>query len=553
MERGEAYMGIENRYAELSVLAQFFPSEERVDFEVYDKPFLQDIEVLYVYGFSPHIKTLITWLDADKKRDLVFLEDRIEVLKEIEEESVNLVLSHPQVHLRYDLGNIEVEEFISEVIRSFPYEKIAVLSLHKNQKKFEEIEMLLYRKVTLECSIHTEMIYAHHLSKNLLKNFKRLSNAFDFGAWKDQFKDVPAILCGAGPSLEQVYPELKKLEDKALILAGGSTITALSASGIKPHLLYAIDPNPEEFTRLAFHTAYDVPLLFGCRLEPNVFYSHSGPIGYFVTGTGGALEEWMEEKLRIKDYEVLKGLGEEALSVTTVAFMTAIYLGCNPIILAGVDLAYKEGKRYAEGVISDLQCALEEKPKKAGEAVWREDGLATLTKWVMERKVLDDVCDLYPDRTFLKANRGGLEFKNIPFEPNLFSEMKCSNDLRSRIHDLVMNSPLEVTSFDVEHALDRFFTSMRKCKEILSQIILELKAIYPNLEGKEISQKNRILEMDLEEEEAFKIALKQVVYALTFKLQKKYAPLDEMRNLYLTKLDLYNQLQAIIDEYLKMC
>ncbi len=553
MERGEAYMGLENRYEELSTLAQFFPSEEEIDWQVYDKPFVADVEILYVYGFSPHVKTLIAWLDADKKRDLVFLEDRVEVLKEIEEESVNLVLSHPQVHLRYDFGNMEIEEFVSEVIRSFPYEKIAVLSLHNNQKKFEEIEMLLYRKVTLECSIHTEMMYAHYLAKNLLKNFKRLACAFDFGAWKDQFKDVPAILCGAGPTLQEVYPELKKLEDKALILAGGSTITALSANGIKPHLIYAIDPNPEEFTRLAFHTAYDVPLLFGCRVEPNIFYSHSGPIGYFVTNTGGSLEEWMEKKLGIKDYEVLKGLGEEALSVTTAAFMTAIYLGCNPIILAGVDLAYKEGKRYTEGVISDLQCSLEEKPKKAGEAVWEKSGLATLTKWVMERKVLEDVCDLYPDRTFLKATRSGLEFKNIPFEPNVFSEIKHSIDLRSRIHELVMHSPLRVTPLDVESALDCFFTSMKNCKEIVSQIVLELKAFYPNLEGKEISQKNRIFEMDLEEEEAFQLALKQVVYALTFKLQKKYAPLNEMRNLYLIKLDLYSRLQAIIDEYLKMC
>lgn len=546
-------MDLEHKYSELLALAQFYEAEGEALWEVFDKPFSKDIEVLYVYGLSPYVDPLIAWLDEDKKREIVFLEDRAEVLKQLEDEALDLILTHPQVHLRYEFGNMALEEFISEVVSAFPYEKIDVVCLHQNKKKFEEIEILLYRKVTLECAIHMEMLYAHYLAKNILKNFKKLPSAFDFGAWKDQFKDVPAVICGAGPSLQEVYKDLKELENKALILAGGSTITALSENGIKPHLLYAIDPNPEEFTRLAFHTAYDAPLLFGCRLEPNVLYSHIGPVGYFVTGTGGSLEEWMEKKLGIKEYEVLKGLGQEALSVTTVAFMTAIYLGCNPIILAGVDLAYKEGKRYTDGVISDLHCALEEKPKKAGEALWKEEGgVSTLTKWVMERKVLDDVCELYKERSFIKATRGGLAFKNILFEPNVLQEIEESSDLRSKIHELVMNHPLNVSSSSVEEALGSFLKSMMRCREIVCEIILDLKSIYPNLEGKEMSQKNRILEMDLEEEEAFQISLKQVVYALTFKLQKKYAPMQEARNLYLTKLDLYHQIQPIIEEYLKM-
>jgi len=553
VERGKTCMDLESKYSELITLSHFYPGDDEIEWQVYDKPFSKEVEVLYVYGLSPYVDPLISWLDEDKKKEIVFLEDRIEVLKKLEDEALHSVLSHPQVHLKYDLGNSELEEFISDVISSFPYEKIAVVSLHQNKKKFEEIEILLYRKVTLECAIHTEMLYAHQLAKNLVKNFKRLASAFDFGAWKDQFKDVPAVICGAGPSLQEVYKDLRELENRALILAGGSTITALSENQIKPHLLYAIDPNPEEFTRLAFHTAYDVPLLFGCRVEPNVLYSHVGPIGHFVTGTGGKLEEWVEKKLGLKDHQVLKGLGQEALSVTTVAFMTAIYLGCDPIIFAGVDLAYSEGKRYAGGVISDLHCALEEKPEKAGETLWQEEGLSTLTKWVMERKVIDDVCDLYPEKTFIKATSGGLTFKNILFRPNVLAEIKKVFDLRSRIHELALNFPLNTTSSEIEGALDHFFKSMRRCKEIVSEIVKELKSFYPNLEEKEISQKNKILEMDLEEEEAFEIALKQVVYSLTFKLQKKYAPLQERRNFYLMKCELYYQLQPIIEEYLKMC
>ena len=333
-------------------------------------------------------------------------------------------------------------------------------------------------------------------------------------------------------------------------MAGGSTINALTAMNLMPHLIYAIDPNPEEFTRLAFQTAYNVPLIFGCRLEPGVFNSHAGPIGYLTTGTGGTLEQWMEEKLGIEDYQILKGLGEEALSITTIAFMTAIYFGCNPIILAGVDLAYDAGKRYSAGVISDLHCTLEEKSKKSGEAIWKEKELTTLTKWIMERDVLDEVCTHHPDTTFLKASSKGLPFKNIPYDSNWYKNLGPSRDIRNEIFSHVMDTPLPVQSTNVEDSLSLFFTSMQTCKTLIAETIQELISLYPNIEGRESTQKSTILEMDLEEEIAFQTSLKQSVYALTFQVKRDHRPSNLPRNLYIIKLEVYKRLQAIIEQYL---
>ncbi len=505
---------------ELSVLAQFFPSEEKVEWKRWETGFSAEIDVLYVYGFSPYIEPLLEWLKGDIKRELVFLEDRMEVIRQIEGE----ILEGPQVHFKFCLG--DVEEFIGEVVQGFPFEKIDAVCLHDNQERFAEIRKLLFRKTTLEEAVHSEMIHYHKLAKNLLPNFKRLNSAFDVGAWKDQFKGVPAIVCGAGPSLEMVQEELKGMEEKALIFAGGSTITALTNLGIKPHLLYAIDPNREEFTRLCFHTAYDVPLVFGCRVEPNIFYAHAGPIGYLSTGTGGRLEKWLEGELGIQDRAVLKGLGEEALSVTTIAFMSALYFGCNPIILAGVDLAYDQGRRYAGGVEFENVVS-----KKVGDLVLEEEGITTMTKWLMERDVLDDVCKLYPDRKFIKATSKGLPFKNIPFDPD-WHKLTETFDLRGKIHDLVMQAPLNV---NLEGQLLKFFESLKRCKTLIEKLL--------------IATTTTLLELDLEDEIAFQIALKPAFYALTFHVRRKKrgASDDDIQK------ELYRHLQAIIEQYLILC
>ena len=523
---------------ELITLAQFFPTEEDLDWKFFDGSFSEDLDVLYLYGFTPHIEALIEWLDQDKKRELVFLEDRIAMLKRLEEGEALSVLSHPQVHLKFYLGDVPLEEFVSEVVRGFPFEKVDALFLHDNEEQFQEMKILLLRKSTLEFALHLEMLYGQRLAKNLIRNFNRLPDAFQFGLWKGRFSGIPAIICGAGPSLEAATKELKGMDEKGLIFACGSAIAALSNSLVRPHLLFAIDPNREEFTRLAFQTAFDVPLIFGARLEPNVFRGHAGQVGYVVTGTGGALEKWVEEKLGIEDHEILKGLGEEALSVTSIAFMAALYMGCNPIILAGVDLSYDGEKRYAPGV-------------DVGKTE-QKDRLMN-TKWIMERDVLDQVALHHPETTFMKTSPKGLQFKNIPYEKDWAQKIVRKQNLRDEIFELSMNTRLSFSVDEVEEVLDQFFTSMKKCRDLVAAIVEELKTIYPNLEGAETTQKAALLEMDLEDEIGFQVSLKQAVYALTFHVRRDHRPTTLPRNLYLVKIGVYIRLQQVIDEYLKLC
>ncbi len=525
-------MGLETRYPELCTLIQFYEDEGDVEWKPFLENISKDIEVVYVYGFTPYIDPIIEWLKADCKRDLVFIETRVSALKKIEWDDCGQILTHPQIHLKVFLGDTSLEEFVEGVIREFPFEKIQVFFAEDAMKK------LLFRKATLEFAIHTEMLQYQFLTKNLIRNFMRLPSAFEPSLWKGKFKGVPAIICGAGPSLKDVAHKLKGVEEKALLIAGGSAIPALTSLGIKPHLLYAIDPNPEEFTRLAFHSAYNEPLIFGCRLEPNVFYAHGGPIGYLPTGTGGALEQWMEEKLGIHDYKVLQGLGEEALSVTTLAFMSALYFGCNPIILAGVDLAYDEGKRYSAGVISDLQCQMEERTKIAGESSFKEEEAYTITKWIMERDVLDEVAKNNPDKTFLKASAKGLSFNNIPANQDFDGIIHGNIDLREKIQELIKKTSLDVVTADVQSALDTFFQSMKKCKEIVSE-----------LEKEERIPMQVILEMDLEEELAYQIALKQAVYALTFQVKREHRTSE----FHLIKKAVFARLQRVIEKYLDLC
>ena len=83
---------------------------------------------------------------------------------------------------------------------------------------------------------------ATNLQENTLKNLKHMIHSPDIGEFAGQFTDIPFILIGAGPSLDESIEFLKEVQNRAIIVTSNSPFRKLINSGIKPHLVVTADP-----------------------------------------------------------------------------------------------------------------------------------------------------------------------------------------------------------------------------------------------------------------------------------------------------------------------
>lgn len=419
---------IEEKYPFLTILPLMVQKDSFINHKSSDiclSLFLKekDPKLALIVGVDVFIDAefLMQWLDKDQSRRIVFFEKRPEILQEFLCQEKAFLL-HPHVQIRFLGEAADLLEPLIEEIAHYPADQLQILLSEAYQELVdqENLKVELLRKASLITSWFHETAWYHHLCDNLFPNFNELSRAFDADSWQKAFANKPAIICGAGPSLEAQVHTLKKLQDKMFILAGGSTLSALAGFGVTPHLGFALDPNPEEYERL--HQAYgsSYPLLFGARLEKRVLKAWQGPIGYMKTSSGGFLEQQLQHLLGLNEEPLLKGLSEEALSVTTMALSAAVSLGCNPIYLVGIDLAFCGNKRYASGVIEekDNHSTFEQKTTCISEKVFclnrDNQQVQTSIKWIMEKDAIEAFAKNHPEISFFDCIEGGLGFACLP-------------------------------------------------------------------------------------------------------------------------------------------
>lgn len=554
---------IDSRYPQLAFLIRFLPSEpfepcltddgmvngkrdrftlhqhtqkERERFE--QETSLDQVNAVYIYGLGLgyHYTYLKEWLEEDTTRDLIFIEEDPAVLSLfMSKDELQEILLHPQVHLRWIFDQDRRDAFYHECANSFPVRRVAVAALEsyaeEYSEKFEELKLALMRKSTIENALFMENLHYHQLFANLLPNYKRLPKAFYGNGLHGQFKNIPAIICGAGPSLSDAVPFLKNMEQKALIIAGGSTITALSSQGVSSHFNFAIDPNPTEYSRLHPSQSYETPLCYGNRLRADVFNTFNGPMGYLHTCTGGYSEIWMEQELGLESEDVSEGWSDEALSVTTLAISTAVKFGCNPIVLVGLDLAFTNMQSYSEGVLEKSQVFFDEMKQdtRASEKLLTRTGrdgkqVYTLIKWIMESAAISGFAKAHPNTEFINATDGGIGFDGIPYISikDFANQLTSSYDIRGLVHANVQESLLSYLSDDqVEASLEKLRLSVEKCYEVIGHALDELKRISET--GSNIESGRMLLfQMELHEELAYKILLFGLDHALDFSMERRH-------------------------------
>lgn len=207
---------------------------------------------------------------------------------------------------------------------------------------------------------------------NLATNWPLLQTRPGVGRLFGKMERCPAVVVGAGPSLDDDLSLIKEIEDRVLIVACDTALRPLLSHGVRVDFALAIDSSPrnhDHFKGLP-ETPF-LPVLFGGVHSPLLeqYRDHAWIAATAPFPTVDLLEDLPgpSKYLRQKGTLVMNG------SVGTGALDLAMRLGCSPIFLSGIDLAYSEGKDHARGTIYDedaefqnRQPALFEVPSVAG-------------------------------------------------------------------------------------------------------------------------------------------------------------------------------------------
>lgn len=442
-----------------------------------------EIEVLYIYGLGTGSLYFQyqTWLKQKPERRLVFLEDDPGIIGSfLKKKEAFFILSDAQVHL--ELFSRKQKE-IQALADRFPAERIELVAL-PSKGSSKALRLKLLRATSLAYSLRIDRLYGFQHFANFIQNVRQLPHSFYANAFQGAFKNVPAIICGAGPSLQKTIGALKNLEEKALIIAGGSTLAALSSQGITPHFGMAIDPNLEEYRRFRNSFAFEVPLLYSTRVHSSIFQTCNGPLGYMRSGIGGMPELWMEEELGLTDRLMGDFLSSETISVTAICIVWAQFLGCNPILLNGIDMAYTDNRRYSSGVTEEGEIAFQK--MSTNEAVLNKiirkkdrtgKFVHTAVRWVMESASISHFAKKHPHVQFINTTEGGIGFQGIDYLPIEEATKGFENqELREKIFRKIEESRMPKGAAEtVEKKIDELKKSLERVIEYLRVLTEEKK------------------------------------------------------------------------------
>ncbi|MBN2210179.1 MAG: motility associated factor glycosyltransferase family protein [Sedimentisphaerales bacterium] len=182
--------------------------------------------------------------------------------------------------------------------------------------------------------------------RHILANLKAYITTPPINILKNRFIGYPVVLVSAGPSLRKNLPLLKKYRDQVMVVAVQTTLKPLLAEGIKPDFVTSLDYH--EVSRRFFEgldeELADIHLIAEPKANPVVidYYLEHGPVSVLfsdfanrVLGGDGANPQ--------RD-----GLAAGA-TVAHLAFYLAQYLGGDPIIFIGQDLAFTDNVYYSPG------------------------------------------------------------------------------------------------------------------------------------------------------------------------------------------------------------
>lgn len=458
---------------------------------------LKKCQVIYLYGIGLgyFYEASKEWLKEDLERSLVFLEDDPSVVNCLFSlERAGEILKDPQVML-WMIDKKELQEDI-QLFRMLTWAHLLKIHCITALSAYVQYRLDDYRLIKdrlLQESSNKNDLVSEYLSssipfyRNYFPNLFKLPDSLMGSSLFGEFQNVPALICGAGPSLNKQLDQLNDLKERACLFAGGTAMKLLTQAGVRPHFGGGIDPNTEQWKLYQQIKELDFPVFYHPRIRCEALDLVKGPKLY-LSGTGGyEIGKWVDEQLGIATQEM-----DEGHNVIHFLTQIALRMGCNPIIFIGMDLS---SATALHGVLrNDIY----------GNPVHTE------WKWIRESQWTSTLAKERNDCRWINATEGGIGFKGI--ENRALKEVHLEKiDVDKKIKAALKKAqmPKEVTYERIEELLETLRLSLERCMGFLGDLKNDSEEMRlggrKSLEG--LSGRGMLAYHDLIEEVAYPVIL----------------------------------------------
>lgn len=468
-------------------------------------------------GALEHIKLLLD--KKDKKSKILVVEAIDYILEEVKKlEIYNELIKNEDIVITNSID--EIKEFMNENIDDLNLEYAKLVTFSNYNKIFTNELMESYKEIkehliNMALERNTKLQFKDEWVDSSLINSKYLFESEKINEFKDKYKDTPAIIVSAGPSLQKNINYIDK--NKALIISGGRTLKPLLGVNIDPDFMAIIDGSQASYELVEnYLDKTNTNLIYNEMTNSKILDNYKGP--KISSAQSGFMKEILGEDI----VDIIKG-GSVANAMTFIA----AFMGCNPIIFVGQDLAYTDNKGHAECAKTEsVSIDAKENYYKSNDVyVEGIDGKEVRTSLSLKayKESLEDIVESFKDIKFINATEGGAAIKGTEVR-KLKEVLEEFEDIKEKDTKIKNISDKEILKKTIDGLKDNLVAS-NKVISLTSKAMKSLerfkKAYFKNDNSSvnRINQELNRYEKEINEEIPKLSIVNSVIYDLSYNIE----------------------------------
>ncbi|MFA5480246.1 MAG: 6-hydroxymethylpterin diphosphokinase MptE-like protein [Candidatus Muiribacteriota bacterium] len=453
------------------------PEKEAEDFIAKIDETSGNLLILYGMGLGYHVRKIFDKLiKNNQNKKLIVVEPSWQIFNiALHTFDFSDIISNSRVEFSIGQDAETIREKVAKLFKMYENDNLNILEMNVYRRAFSDffskLDTTLKNIISVGISNYTTVAkYIDEWNSNILENMKHIIKSPGMLDYEGKFKNKPAIIISAGPSLDKNGIYLKQAKGKALLVAVDTAVKPLLSMGITPDVVVSVDSQYANYLHLKDVKLPEAYCVCSPIVHPEIPEIFEGRVIFF--NFFFQLSIWIEQHLKKNGILVTGG------SVATVAYDFARKIGADPIVFVGQDLSFPGGFYHAVDTHRD-QSYFENSYDSSTLITKHRDNIVNSGKTIIKTKdiydrevitfrILEDYCRWIEyeckvtEGTMINATEGGILKENVKL-------MTLKDTIKKYLNDFIDVHKIFVENYNILNKKEVYDFS-KKISEINSTL-----------------------------------------------------------------------------------